>query len=155
MSDERVEPYLLAAVYCETILQEQDSSVLTVVRIIDRISFDQSLDPAKLSDEAVKEGKFPKMNIHVMLKFASIGYEAVRNLNLKMVYPDGSSKEALAAPIVFEADKMGTQVKILLGISLKKSGRYWLEVNLDDENFTRMPLEVAFQETGSEQPKKE
>lgn len=139
MSDEVVKPYLGIAAICEKVLQEEHN-VLSAIRIVDRLF----IDPATL--EQVKKDTTPLVQVTLLLKFMSINYSGQHALSLKMLSPSGKERDLLTSvPLVFEAEGTGVQVKVAVNIAAKQSGRYWVVVYLDDEVFTRTPLEMLFQ----------
>lgn len=137
MLDEVVKPYILIATFCEKILEEKDD-VLSVMRLADRLT----VPPIVL--ERPENIPTPLVSLQLLLKFMSLNYSAKRILNIKVTLPTGEeSKTILSSPIVFFAERPGVQAKINLNVGLKHAGRYWFAVCLEDEVFTRVPLEIV------------
>lgn len=148
MPNKITEPYLTVAVFCERALEEKDG-IISAIRVVDRLH----IKPAAF--EAIDKNNPALIQIIFLLKFTSINYAGKRTLSIKSEAPNKKVNQIIGdTPIVFEADKMGVQVRVLLTIAVKQEGTYWVTPYLDGETFMRVPLEIRFQDVSLEQTSK-
>jgi hypothetical protein len=127
-------PYLQAAFICERTLQEQDGA-LSVIRIIDRITFPQNAQGELVQSQQA-------MTFVIMLKAADArGTYTVRVAQEK---PSGEQVPVLEAPVVLEGEERGVNLIVNVGFEPDQAGLYWWDVLFEDELFTRIPLRVVF-----------
>jgi hypothetical protein len=125
-------PYLMLAVLCERVLREADG-VMSLIRIVDRITIQGSLDSAA-------PPTFPLTAV-IGLKagFARGSYL----LKVKTISPAHQDLGAAELPMLFEGEDRGAVVGLTLAFQPHEEGLYWLEVYLQDVLITKMPLRVV------------
>lgn len=133
-------PYLTMAVLCERVLQEQDG-VLSAIRIIDRIT--QSAEGPGAPDEMPP---FP-IQLTALLSFKSGEARGRRKVTLRPEDPSGHQLKGAEMPLLFEGEDRGMNVILQIGLVAEYEGLYWIDVLLDQERVTRMPLRVIYAPT--------
>ncbi len=134
-------PYLIAALLCEKILQEQDGT-LSIIRMIDRFTLTA---PASSSPET-----FPPMtlNCNLLLSFKSGNAKGKSTVKLKIEAPSGIKLPEQLLPVLFEGDDRGVNLNLGLNLIIDQEGVYWFEILLEEEFLTRVPLRVLYQRVG-------
>lgn len=141
-SDASNGPHLTTAVLCDKVLREHDN-VLSLIRIVDRWTI------GTRTPDAPEE--MPSLTLHTnaVITFKSGGYTGKKTIALRLVNPDGSSEDLLSTPVLFEGNDQGTNIVAGLNIKSKGDGLYWIDVLLDDEPVTRMPLRFIYEKVSS------
>ncbi len=125
------------ATLCESVLQEAENR-FTLVRLLDRMEI---AFPADAPDP------FPSVTIQIkaVIAFKSGGFVGEKKLAVKTVDPKGEiAAAAFESRLVFEGNEHGTQLVLSLNIGTDREGLYWLDVLLDEEMVTRIPLRLTF-----------
>jgi hypothetical protein len=135
-------PYLQAALLCEHALREKDD-VLSVIRIVDRWTFKTSKRDAG--------GQPPPFAVQctgvVILK--SGGFKGKKTISMHLNSPSGERNLLVGVPATFEGQDHGVSVVISLTMRVPEEGLYWIDVLLDDEQVTRMPMRIAYEYVAS------
>lgn len=126
-------PYLIAALICEKVLQEKDGS-LSIIRIADKLMYEMM--------EGAPEGARPTFQLEGLVSIKS--GPATRTFNLRVVFnsPSGNKFEPPSSKIVLEGGDHGQNLILKMVIGLKEDGLYWLDVMVDSDVLTRIPLLV-------------
>lgn len=139
-------PYLLVACICENVVERKDQ-VLTLVNIIDRVTFTvQGERPPEIMPAADWKG-----NLVVIMKAgrARGRYE----LRVTPELPGGGSLPSAAISIFLEgADDRGVQVIMPLYMRLEQEGLYWFNLELEGQEITRLPLRTVYVRVTGGQP---
>jgi hypothetical protein len=131
-------PYVRFAVFCEHVIEDK-SGVLTIVRIIDRVTVSQSEGPDDLPPGGV------------IATTLAVGLTAgqARGRQTVMVtieHPDGSRHPGPEVPVHFtQGTAAGVNVILKIGLTLSTTGFYWADVLVNGRIVTRLPLEVRYQ----------
>lgn len=131
-------PFLQIAVLCEQVLQERDG-VLSMIRVVDRI-----IVSAVGTDVPAQ---MPPYNVDLKLVVTlKAGQARSRNsLKIRPETPAGQQLPALEAPVFFEGEDRGVNIVADFGLTADLEGLYWIDVLLDDQMLTRIPLRVVYQ----------
>lgn len=140
MSDDRStepaeEPVLTLAAFFEAVIRE-DSGVLTLVRMIDRITI--SIMDAWVSS-------LPPSHVEANLVVSFRGQE-LQGSGVVSIHPRKPSGDRLPKqdiPFVFETHT-GVNLNIQLGMVVDEEGYYWFDILLNDEFVTKTPLQIVF-----------
>ena len=138
MSNEVQGPYLLMAVLCERVLQEADG-VLSVIRIIDRLTL-------TLKGPGAPEQMPPiPIAITAVLNFKSGFAKGKYKVKLTPNSPSGNKGQEVVLPIFLEGDERGANLIVNLQMEAQEEGLYWIDVQLEEQLLTRMPLRILYQ----------
>jgi hypothetical protein len=135
-------PFLSVAVFCETIMEDAGGKV-SAIGILDGCTFYITHDaPATVPSE-----KQPANSIqHLLIGFKTGDSPGKHQLRLEMENPDGTRKTINEKEIELpKAQNGGVNLRIQVGMSAYLAGIYWLDVFLDENLTTRMPLNIQFQ----------
>jgi hypothetical protein len=130
-------PYVTAACFCESVLEEK-TGVLTLVRIIDTVTH-SGFGPTPPKDMPAFAYNFL---LAVMLKSG----EAHGRYDLRVVpqQPDGSTKDEITFTFHFEGEEKGQNVVAQINYQFALEGLYWFRVFLEEEFLTAIPLRVRY-----------
>ena len=125
-------PYVAVATFCDRVLEEQDG-VSTVVRVIDTVTVDA---PPALPGR-------PVVRLPLFILLRSGGLRGRRTVSLRLKSPSNEIKP-ISDPItlLFAGEEHGTTIKVDFAMGVEEFGLYWVEVFLEDELLTRVPLRL-------------
>lgn len=130
-------PYLRAAVLCENVIEDKQG-VLSLIRIVDR--FQQ----VAVGPGAPTEMPPLPVSVHLVLMFTSGEARGRSEIRLAIRKPDGLSQDLSTVPVLWEGEDRGANINIQMNTVLTIEGLYWIEVRLEDEMLTRVPLRVVY-----------
>lgn len=135
-------PFLAAAVFCESILEDKDR-VISVIRVIDGCQvFITPNAPPEVPSKAVPV----QVSQNVLVSFRSGDAPGKHLLKLVLEQPDGKRSDIAEQEIELSPEPHGgSNIKIAATMLVYSSGVFWIDVNLDNKRFTRMPLRVSIQ----------
>jgi len=135
-------PYLAAAFFCESSIEDKQDGALTAVRLIDQINvrIPHNAPPNVPSDEH----RLPVL-VNGLLCFktgdAGGGERAVR---LVMESPSGKKQLVAEQNLLFTPQAWGGgNLRFSVIVQLKKGGLFWLHVFVNGKRMARMPLMIA------------
>jgi hypothetical protein len=136
-------PYLAAAIFCETILEDSKDKSLSAIRIIDTVIV--NLPPNAPPDVPSEKQRLP-IPFWALLSFKTGGSPGRHTLRIDAHSPSGKSQTVLEQVLTFpEEAHAGANVRLNSVIQIKKGGLFWLHVFLDDRRMARMPLMISVQ----------
>ncbi|WP_322797426.1 DUF6941 family protein [Tepidiforma sp.] len=127
-------PYLQLAAICENVIEDR-SGVLSLIRVIDRITF-TALGPGEFDLQAVE------IPLYAVVAFVSGDARGRHDLSLSLRGPDDLVRTRLTVPVLLEGDDRGARAIVRFPFRPDQEGVYWIDVALDERPFTRMPLRV-------------
>lgn len=130
MDRERPKPLLAAAFTCERILREADE-VISAIRIVDTFTAHESLpDDAPIN-----------VSLWAMIYFKSGPATGRYTVSLAM-HPQGGENRPMGEPMPIDllGGAHGTTLGVELHIAVKQAGLYWVDVLVDGEMVTSMPI---------------
>jgi hypothetical protein len=139
-------PYLMAALLCERVMQEQDGTV-SIMRAVDRLTVNASPTPMALAahiepPEAMPPVQVPPLTLFVAFKSGSArGRHAV---NIRLEQPDTTKLPLQQQSVLFEGEDRGVNLIMQLNLLLNQEGLYWFHLSLDNEFLTRVPLRLVY-----------
>lgn len=143
MTDDRPRPLLAAAFTCERILRETDG-VLTAVRLVDTFTVRR---PPKLPPNLA-----PIVQCWILIYFKSGDTRGRYAVSLVMRSPSGQlSPIGDPMPIDLKGGPQGVTLAIELTFGVKEMGLHWIDVLLDGERVTSMP--ITLQEGQAPEPR--
>lgn len=125
-------PDVAVATFCDRVLEEQDG-VSTVVRIVDTVTVDA---PPSFSGKVVV-----RLPLFILLR--SGGVQGRRMVTLRLRSPSNEIRP-ISDPItlVFRGQEHGTSIKVDLAMGVEELGLYWVEVFVDNDLLTKVPLRI-------------
>lgn len=136
-NNEQGGPYVTAALLCEKVLQEKDG-VNSIIRVITQLNISGPHE------------EMPATPIQVMayLGFVAGFARGKYRLRLVPVSPSGKEMGGLDLTAYFEGDDRGVNIVVNLGMIVKEEGVFWIDVLLESQRVTRIPLRVLYQHIG-------
>ena len=139
MSDtKKAMPYLSVAVICETALQEKNE-LNSLIRIYDSVTIGTS-------EESLTAGTVP---LTAFIAFKSGDAEGTYQMRLALIDPDGKEIDGTDHPMEFTGKSVGPHggCNLIVGIraTVRKAGLHWIDVTLENERVTRIPIYVRHQ----------
>lgn len=127
-------PNVIAALFCEKVLNEADGS-LSVVRIADRITY-------QIAPNLPPEFK-PAVMLQGLICLRSGEAKGNFRLWVRGNSPSGKQQELFSLPIELKGGDHGVNAIVAATIGVHEDGLYWFDVILDDHTLTRIPLMVV------------
>jgi hypothetical protein len=122
-------PLLAAAVTCERVLREVDG-VITPVRLVDAFAVSASEGMPRLL-----------VSMWILIVFKSGEARGSYSVSLVMRPPSGEAAPlGQSMPIELQGGAHGVSLAIELAVDAKEEGLYWIDVLLDQEHVTSMPV---------------
>lgn len=149
MKDKIGGPFLMAAFFCEHVLQEKDG-VISAIRIVDRF-----IHTVPGPDAPEKMPPFT-IKFSIIIAFKSGDIKGKQDVKITPIAPSGQVLPGISIPILLEGGDNGANVNITYGFYAQEEGLYWFDVTLNGKLFTRMPLRTIYQKmltkTGTAEP---
>lgn len=141
MPEEQGGPFLQMAVLCERVLREGDG-VLSLIRIVDRfiVSGPQKEMPPSL------------IRFTAAVAFKSGFFRGKYSAKLRPQSPSGKVLAEQEFPLLFEGEDRGAVFVCEVGLMVQEEGLYWIDVLLEEEVVTRIPLRVLYLRAGPTPP---
>jgi hypothetical protein len=138
MKDKIGGPFLMAAVFCERVLQEKDG-VLSPIRIVDQFTHTVAGPdaPDKMPPFTIK--------VSILIAFKSGDFKGKQDVKITPVAPSGQVLPGISVPILLEGADKGANVNITYVFDAQEEGLYWFNVTLNGKLITRMPLRTIYQ----------
>lgn len=133
-------PYLVAAVFCENIVEDKDGA-LSCIRIIDTINVKL---PADTPNDVPSEEKRIPVSIRGLVSFKrGLAKGKFHKVKLAMESPDGKSGVMDERKLEIGKPSFGgANLYFNVTIAVRKGGLFWMTVILDGKEFTRLPLRI-------------
>lgn len=137
-------PYLLAAFFCEKVIQEKDD-VVSYIRQIDRLTTSASGPDAP--------SQMPQTSFSAFLVVLIKSGEARGSHEIKITRegPSGlrDSDPLLSLAVLLEGAERGAGVLGHVNLTFDQEGLFWFDVFLDNTLLTRIPFRVIYQRTSA------
>lgn len=135
-------PYLNLAVICENVLEDKDGAI-SIIRIVDKFTVSTQLTVGNQTVQLENTAGFIQFQ-------AVIGFKAgnARGCRLLKLIVWSPSRQVVAeATAIVELQGGGVPghiVRTPIALVVKEPGIYWVDVTLNENEITRMPLQVVF-----------
>jgi hypothetical protein len=140
-------PYLAAAFFCETTIEDKQDGTITAVRMIDQILI--NLPPSTPEDVPSETKKLP-VPVSGLLSFRSGDSPGEHTVRIVAESPSGKKQTVLEQVLLFSSPVQGgANLRLNQVIQVKKGGLFWLHVFLDGKRYARMPLMIEVQREGT------
>jgi len=133
-------PYLVAAVLCERVIQENDG-VLTFIRIIDKIT------ATAAGPSPVVPDRMPPVPVNLTLAIVLRPGEARgrHRVTVRPEAPSGQRLPEVELPVTFAGSAdTGANLLVNLNMIAQEEGLYWFDTLLNDDLLTRTPLRIEY-----------
>ena len=134
-------PFLQMAVLCEKVLREADG-VLSLIRIVDRF----------IVSGPQREMVPLPMRFTAVVAFKSGFFRGKYLVKLKPQSPSGKVLTEQEFPLLFEGEDRGALLVCEVGLMVQEEGLYWIDVILEDQVATRIPLRILYLRAGPTPP---
>jgi hypothetical protein len=147
MADNKEKPHLSIAALCESALIEKDD-VLSGIRFIDRVTIGTG------SEVSLQDISSLALSVWAIISFKSGPARGDRVLELVANTPSGRRRELIPSHTVnFKGEDTGASIRVQVHLVGIEVGLYWIDVLLDGETYTRMPLRIIHKpEDGGREP---
>jgi hypothetical protein len=136
-------PYLAAAFFCETTIEDKQDGALSAIRMVDQLTFD--IDPSAPPDFPSESQRLP-VNIRGVLSFKTGDSPGEHTIRIIMESPSGKMHDPFDQVLPFSPQPYGgVNVRLNHTIWVKQGGLFWFHVFLDGKQVTRMPLLISVQ----------
>lgn len=130
-------PYVQIAALCERTLREGDG-VLSLIRVVDVITHTEANpDPP----DTMPEFHYP-LTLVISLKSGTA--RGRHQITITPEQPSGETLQPASTSINFEGEGKGVNIISGFDIPYRYEGLYWINVTLDNNTITRLPLEVRY-----------
>lgn len=147
MSDtQRHGPHLIAAVFCDQVLDEKDN-VLSAIRIIDRVNITKYNAGEKL--EVPMRGQLsPPLILFTLLVILKSGdYKGRGKLGIVPRFPSGKTLQRRDIDVELLGAENGMNAILRGGFPPEEEGVYWVDVYFDDQLLASSPLAIRYEES--------
>ncbi len=139
MPDASSGPWVSFAVLCEKTIEDKVGR-LSLINIVDQVNF--TPQPGQGSADQ-------PLAIPITL-VAAIGFKGgilkgPADIKLQIVKPNGEQGPSITASVLFQGDERGTNIITDMNMVLSEEGLYWVEVHVQTQFMTRIPLRLAIQ----------
>lgn len=130
-------PYVQAATFCREILREDDGTI-SLIRMVDILTHTKS------GPGAPKEMPTLPVSTKAVIAFKSGGVSGEFTAKMEFISPSGKKIEEITQQ--FKLTGVGHGYNILANLSFEatEEGLYWLNVRVEDELVTRVPLQIRY-----------
>ena len=140
MSDQ-AKPYIAVATFCEKALEEKDG-VYTLVRIIDSVTV--RVDPA-----LARQGK-PAIQVTLFVIFRAGDAHGKYTVAFVLREPNAAPKKFAETSAIFTGEERGVTLRTDLVLGVEEYGLYWVDVLVNGEKATSVPLRLQRAEEGTQ-----
>lgn len=130
-------PYITTAAFCETLLTEA-SGVLTLVRIVDRITH------TAVGPNPPEEMPPAHLEWTLVITLKSGDASGSHPVTITPQLPSGETLKPVILSAHFEGGNKGVNLISQMNMQLPMPGIYWFHIYVDDELMTKAPLEVIY-----------
>jgi len=134
MLEEHAGPYLVMALFCEKVLQEQNG-VLSIIRVVDQVNISGPLE----------EMQPTPITLNVVISFKAGIARGKYRIRLRGHTPTQKEIPTMESSAYFEGEDRGVNLVLVVNMLLQEEGIFWFDVMLEDAVVTRMPLRILYQ----------
>jgi hypothetical protein len=139
MSNSLNGPWISFAVLCEKTIEDK-AGRLSLINIVDQVNVGVQ------SPQGVPE-QMPQVAINLI---AAVGFKSgvlkgANDIKLAIVRPNGEAGPSMTVSALFQGDERGTNFVTELNLNFNEEGLYWIDVFVQNQLMTRIPLRLAYQ----------
>jgi hypothetical protein len=139
MPDPSDGPWISFAVLCEKTIEDKLGR-LTLINIVDQVNF----TPTQGQDNVAQPLAVP-IKLVAAIGFKGGILKGSSDIKLQFIKPSGEPGPNMKVSVLFQGDERGTNLITELNLILNEEGLYWIEVSVQEQFMTRIPLRLAFQ----------
>ena len=139
MPDPSQGPWVSFAVLCEKTIEDKLGR-LTLINIVDQVNF----TPPQGQDSVDQPLAVP-IKLVAAIGFKSGVLKGPNEIKLQFMKPSGERGPSMQVSALFQGDERGTNLITEMNLVLNEEGLYWVEVYVQEQFMTRIPLRLAFQ----------
>lgn len=138
MPDPSQGPWVSFSVLCEKFIEDKLGR-LSLINIVDQVNF------------TPPQGQDPSQPLTVPIQLvAAVGFKGgvlkgPAEIKLQIVNPNGESGPSMMVSALFQGEERGTNLLTNINLVLNDEGLYWIEVYVNSQFMTRIPLRLSFQ----------
>lgn len=130
-------PYLQVAAFCEQVIEDK-TGVLSLIRVVDRLTVNSR-------GTEVPEDMPPfDLNWKLVLMLKSGEVKGSRLITIVPELPSAETKSPTTLSVHFEGGNRGANVVADFRLKMELEGVYWVNVYLENELLTKLPIEVIY-----------
>jgi hypothetical protein len=138
MSDDIGGPYVAIAALCEKALQDNEGRI-SLINVVDRWTINAS------GPEVPEQMPQASIQVTMVLSFKSGFFRGAASVKVTVIKPDGEKGPEVVFPALFEGDDRGVGIITNTNFILDDPGLYWINIYVQDELKTRIPLRLVYQ----------
>jgi hypothetical protein len=132
-------PFLAAAVFCETLLEEKNGTK-SLIRVVDRIT------QRAMGLETPEQMAPFEWTATLFIALKPGQARGNTSYRIRMESPDGLSREIGGGSFNFlGGPNQGADLVSPVRLRFEMAGLYWFDIEIDGQLLTRMPLEVLYE----------
>jgi hypothetical protein len=133
-------PYLTAALFCESIIEDKADGALTIIRVIDQMELCIVNAPPDFPSETNRL----RVSVRGLLSFKTGDAQGNHTVRCVMESPSGKTAQVLEQTLPFTPQPHGgANLRLSITIDVFKGGLFWQHVYLDGKRIARMPLQIT------------
>lgn len=136
--DEIGGPYVAVAALCEKVLQDNEGR-MSMINVVDRWTVNTS------GPDAPEQMPQATITATMVLVFKSGLFRGAASVKVVVIKPNGERGPEVTFPALFEGEDRGVGIISNTNFVLDEPGLYWINVYVQDELKTRMPLRLIYQ----------
>jgi hypothetical protein len=134
-------PYLAAAFFCETAIEDKADGAISAIRIIDQFRF--VLDPSAPPNIPSETHRLA-IPLMLVLGFKTGDAAGDHALRIDLQAPSGKTKTAVQSVMrLAPQPNGGITIRMQTTIHVPEAGLFWFNVYVDDKEVTRMPMFIS------------
>lgn len=137
MPDPSQGPWVSFAVLCEKIIEDKLGRI-SLINIVDQVNFTPAQD-------SVGQPLAIPIRLVAAIGFKGGILKGPADIKLQIIKPNGESGQNITASVLFQGDERGTNILTEMNMVLNDEGLYWIEVYVQTQFMTRIPLRLAVQ----------
>lgn len=134
-------PYLAAAFFCETTIEDKEDSALSAIRLIDQVTV--TLPPSAPADYPSTKQMLP-VQVAALVSFKTGNSPGDHTVRIDSFSPSGKTQTVFEKTVpLTPLPSGGANIRLNSTILVKEGGLFWMYVFLDGKEVTRMPLLIS------------
>ena len=139
MPDPSQGPWLSFAVLCEKWIEDKNGRI-SLINIVDQVNF----SPQPGQGDATQPVAIP-IRLVAAIGFKGGVLRGANDVKLQITKPNGEPGPSMTISVLFQGEERGTNILSDLNLVLADEGLYWVEVYIQDQFMSRIPLRLAIQ----------
>jgi hypothetical protein len=137
MANETGGPFITAALLCDRVLQESDGTI-SIIRILDRYTL------TNIGPQAPAQMPPLPLAMTLFLSFKSGIARGTFRVKVTITTPSNIEDSLGQMSMLCEGEDRGNNIITSLRLNFTESGLYWINVYLEEQLVTRIPLRLIY-----------